>query len=245
MTPLPQTAFLLAAGLGKRMRPLTTETPKPLIKVSGRPIIDRLVDALVRVGVKRLVVNVHWLPDQVEDYFAGRSDIEVKISDEREALLETGGALAKARPLLGNDPIFILNTDAMWAPPTPSPLEALAKAYDPQRMDELLLLADTQRALGFPGAGDFFLDGASANGPGAVARRGEAASAPWAYAGVRIANPAKFDGLSIEPFSANRLWDPMLAAGRLHGLPLDAFWLHIGDPQALSDADVWMRCHGH
>ena len=240
MTAMPHTAFLLAAGLGTRMRPLTNDTPKPLLKVSGRAMIDRLVDALVEAGVRRLVVNVHWLPDQIEAHFAARTDAEIVISDERSELLETGGALAKARPLLGDEPVFILNTDAIWAPPTAQPLEALVNAYDTSSMDELLLLADTGRSLGFKGAGDFFR-----SETGELVRRGEASTAPWAYAGVRIANPATFDGLPVERFSANRLWEPMLAAGRLHGLPLDAFWLHVGDPGALADAEMWMRCHGH
>jgi len=239
MANMPHTAFLLAAGLGTRMRPLTETTPKPLLKVGRKPMLDWLLDDLASTGVKRAVVNVHWLPEQVEQHLASRDDLEVVISDERDELLETGGALAKARPLLGDDPVFILNTDALWQPDAPSPLAALAAAYDPSRMDELLLLAGTDRCLGFPGAGDFNL-----GTDGTLSRRGEAAHAPWAYAGVRIANPTKFDGLPVEKFSANRLWDPMLASGRLHGLPLDGFWLHVGTPGALDDANMWMGCHG-
>lgn len=239
MAEMPHTAFLLAAGLGTRMRPLTDTTPKPLLPVSGKPMLDWLLDALVSAGVKRAVVNVHWLAEQVEAHLETRSDIDIVWSDERAALLETGGALAKARPLLGDDPVFILNTDALWQPDAPDPLQALAKAYDPARMDELLLLADTRRCLGFPGAGDFLM-----GGDGALKRRGDVLTAPWAYAGVRIADPTKFDGLPVESFSANRLWDPMLEAKRLHGLALDGFWLHVGTPGALDDAKMWMRCHG-
>jgi MurNAc alpha-1-phosphate uridylyltransferase len=167
------------------------------------------------------VVNVHWLPEQVEAAVAARKDIETVISDEREELLETGGALAKAYGLLGKEPVYILNTDALWGPLTPKPLNDLAAAYDPARMDEMLLLANRRRCLGFGGAGDFFL-----GETGALTRRGAAPHTPWAYAGVRIANPKMFEGLPVEKFSANRIWDPMLAEGRLHGLPLDAFWLH-------------------
>lgn len=239
MSALPHTAFLLAAGLGTRMRPLTLETPKPLLHVSGKAMLDHLLDACVAAGVARAIVNVHWLADAVEAHLAVRTDIEIVISDERDLLLETGGALAKARGLLGDDPVFILNTDAMWAPTDAAPLTALAHAYDRTRMDELLLLADTGRCLGFHGAGDFFLGNS-----GALTRRGEAPRAPWAYAGARIADPSAFSDLPVEVFSANRLWEPMLAAGRLHGLPLDRFWLHVGDPQALKDAEMWMRCHG-
>lgn len=239
MTGMPHTACLLAAGLGTRMRPLTDILPKPLIEVSGKALIDHFLDALVDAGVSRAVVNVHWLADLLEDHLAKRSDIEIVISDEREELLETGGGLAKARPLLGDDPIFVVNTDAMWAPCDGKPLKALAEAFEPARMDELLLLADTQRCLGFRSHGDFFRDES-----GALTRRGTAERAPWAYAGTRILDPKSYDGQPIEKFSANRLWDPMLAAGRLHGLPLDAFWLHVGDPEALADANMWMRCHG-
>lgn len=240
MSKMPQTAFLLAAGLGTRMRPLTNETPKPLLEVAGRSMLDRLLDVLVAAGVQRAVINVHWLPEQVEAAVAARDDIDTVLSDERSELLETGGALAHARELIGPDPLFILNTDAIWGPVSPAPLHALAEAYDPVGMDELLLIADHKRALGFHGAGDFFR-----GETGALTRRGEAPYAPWAYAGVRIANPAKFRDLPVEKFSANRIWDPMLAESRLHGLPLDAFWLHVGDPKALEDANMWMRCHGY
>lgn len=239
MGAVPHTAFLPAAGKGTRMRPLTDTTPKPLIEVAGRPMIDRLLDAVVAAGVQRAVVNVHWLADQVEAHLAARSDIEIVISDERETLLETGGALAKSAPLLGDDPIFIINTDAVWGSGGSEPLQALAESFDPTRMDELLLLADTQRCLGFGGAGDFFLAGT-----GEITHRGDAASAPWAFAAVRIADPTRFASQPVEPFTAFRYWDPSLAAGRLHGLPLDDFWLHVGDPDALADAEMWLRCHG-
>ena len=239
MSVVPHTAMLLAAGLGTRMRPITETTPKPLVEIAGRSMLDRLLDALVAAGVQRAVVNVHHLAGKVEAALDARSDIETVVSDERSELLETGGALALARPLLGEDPVLVLNTDALWGPTDAEPLKALADAFDPAQMDELLLLADTARCLGFAGPGDFF------RGPdGALSRRGEAASAPWAYAGVRMARPQAFDGLPVEPFSANRIWDKALAGGRLYGLPLDRFWLHVGDPQALRDAEMWMRCHG-
>jgi MurNAc alpha-1-phosphate uridylyltransferase len=235
----PHTAMVLAAGLGTRMRPLTDETAKPLLEVAGRTMLDRLLDDLAAAGVKRAIVNVHWCADQVEAHVAGRSDLEIIISDERDQVLETGGGLAKARPLLGDDPVFVVNTDAFWAPASPEPLTALAAAFDPERMDELLLLADVKRCLGFPGAGDFVR---AENGE--LARRGDASSAPWAYAGVRILKPALYDNAPVEPFSANRIWNEILPKRRIHGLPLDRFWLHVGDPQALKDAEFWLRCHG-
>lgn len=238
--PIPHTAMVLAAGLGTRMRPLTDERPKPLIEVAGRTLMDRMLDPLAKAGVRRIVVNVHWFADMIERHLDGRKDFEVLISDEREQVLETGGGLAKAQPMLGEDPVFVVNTDAFWGSGSAAPFEALAEAFDPDRMDELLLLADTQRCLGYGGAGDFIR-----HEDGHITRRGDAASAPWAYAGVRILKPQAFAGLKVEPFSvAWRIWGPLVEAGRLHGLPLDDFWLHVGDPQALKDAEMWLRCHG-
>lgn len=239
MSVMPHTAMVLAAGLGTRMRPLTNDTAKPLLKVAGRSMLDRLLDNLVAAGVKRAVINVHWCADQVEAQLAKRDDIDIVISDERDAVLETGGGLAKARPLLGDEPILVVNTDAFWGPAGPEPLHALAARFDGSNMDELLLLADTKRCLGFNGAGDFFRAET-----GVLQRRGEAASAPWAYAGVRILKPQLYDDRPAEPFSANVIWNELLPKGRVYGLPLDRFWLHVGDPQALKDAEMWMRCHG-
>ena len=235
----PKTAMLLAAGLGTRMRPLTETTPKPLIPVAGKPVLDRLLEALTAAGVQRAVINIHWLADEMLAYLRVRRGIKVIFSDERDQLLETGGGLAKAAPMLGDAPVFVLNTDAFWAPTDPAPLRALAQAFDPARMDELLLLADRQRTLGYPGPGDFHL-----NDSGALSRRGSDPTADWAYAGVRIAKLGAYAAEPIEPFSANRIWDRMLPNGRVHGLPLDRFWLHVGDPQALKDAEMWVRCHG-
>jgi MurNAc alpha-1-phosphate uridylyltransferase len=239
MSKMPHTAMVLAAGLGTRMRPLTDATAKPLLDVAGRSMIDRLLDNLVVAGVERAIVNVHWCADLVESHLQDRHDLQIVISDEREAILETGGGLAKARPLLGDDPVFVVNTDAFWEPTGPGPLKLLAESFNSELMDENLLLADTKRCLGFPGAGDFFR-----RDDGQLSRRGDAASAPWAYAGVRILKPSLYDDAPVEPFSANRIWDERLPRGRIHGQPLDRFWLHVGDPQALKDAEFWLRCHG-
>ena len=239
MIKMPHTAMVLAAGLGTRMRPLTDATAKPLIEVAGRSMIDRLLDNLVLAGVERAVVNVHWYADLVEAHLQDRQDIQIVISDEREQVLETGGGLAKARPLLGDDPILVVNTDAFWEPTGPAPLKSLAQSFDSELMDELLLLADIKRCLGFPGAGDFIRDAS-----GVLSRRGDAATAPWAYAGIRILKPQLYDGQPAVPFSANRIWNDILPKGRVHGVPLERFWLHVGDPQALKDAEFWLRCHG-
>ena len=236
MTQIPHTAMLLDAGNGTRMRPLTEETPKPLIEVGGKSLLDRMLDPLVAAGTQRAVINVHWLADQIDAHLAKRDDIEILISDERDELLETGGGLTKARPLLGDDPIFVLNTDAFWAPESPQPLINLAEAFDPEEMDVLLLLADTTRTLGFDGAGDFFLDE-----NGTLARRADAASAPWAFAGARIICPQLYDEMPIEPFSANKIWNDLIEQDRLHGLPMEEYWLHVGDPDALAKANKWLE----
>lgn len=237
--PVPHTAMVLAAGLGTRMRPLTNDCPKPLIPVRGRKLIDRVIAPLKAAGVQRIVVNVHYLPEQIEAYLEALAGFEVIVSDERGEVLETGGGLAKARQYLGDDPVFVLNTDAFWFPENPDPLLALANAFDPAQEDERLLLADTGRALGFDGPGDFFMET-----DGRLKRRGEAASAPWAYAGVRIMKPQVYDGRPVERFSAVKVWDELIPKGRARGLALDSFWLHVGDPQALKDAEMWVACHG-
>lgn len=239
MIQMPHTAMVLAAGIGSRMRPLTEETAKPLIPVNGKPLFDRIVDPLVAAGVERIIVNVHWHADKVEKYAKARRDVEVVISDEREARLETGGGLAKARPLLGDDPIFVANTDAFWSPLQADPIKAMANAFKPNAMDGLLLIADTGRCLGFPGAGDFFHAD-----DGRLTRRGDAAAAPWAYAGLRIIHPQAFDDEPIEAFSVLRKWDASISEGRLYGQPLEHFWLHVGTPDALEDAEMWLKCHG-
>ena len=237
--PVPHTAMVLAAGMGTRMRPLTDTMPKPLIEVAGKRLVDRMLDPLVAAGVKRVIVNVHYLAEQVEAHLAVRSDLEIVFSDERGEVLETGGALAKARSLLGDDPIFVINTDAFWAPESGDPLVALAEAFDPEHADALLMVADTGRCLGFDGAGDFFL-----GDDHRMVRRGDAKSAPWAYAGARIIVPQLYDVEPVERFSALRVWDRLIAERRLMGWPLDRFWLHVGDPGALKDAEMWLRCHG-
>ncbi|MEO0882741.1 MAG: nucleotidyltransferase family protein [Pseudomonadota bacterium] len=238
MSNMPHTAMVLAAGLGTRMRPLTDDTAKPLLDVSERALIDRALDELVRAGVSRAIVNVHWCADKVETHLGSRTDIELLFSDERDGLLDTGGGLAKARPMLGDDPVFVVNTDAFWMPAGPEPLQQMANTFDATEMDGLLLLADRTECLGFPGPGDMFRDEA-----GRVTRRGEAPTAPWAYAGVRITKPQHFDHDPIAPFSVLPKWDAMIAEGRLFGVPLDRFWLHVGTPEALQEAEAWIRAH--
>lgn len=228
-------AMVLAAGLGTRMRPLTLERPKPLVRVGGKALLDHMLDRLAAAGVRRAVVNVHYLAEQIERHCAMRGPAPViTISDERDLLLETGGAIVKARADLGDGPIFVANTDQVWEDGVGGPaLAALRAAWDPARMDALLLLAERTRQLGYDGAGDFFRDG-----DGRLARRGGAASAPYVFAGVYILNLALADSEALAPFSANRFFDAAAANGRLFGAVLDGFWMHVGDPQAREAAEA-------
>lgn len=225
------TAMVMAAGLGTRMRPLTDDRPKPLITVGGRALIDHMLDRLVEVGVTRAVVNVHYRADQLEAHLAGRAQPQIVVSDERAQLLETGGGLAKARPLLGDNPIFVANTDAIWIENAPV-LGALKAAWRPDQMDVLVMLAPLSETLGFEGRGDFDLD---ADGRIVAPERG--AGAPYAYIGVQILKPSLFDNRPIEPFSTWVVWREALSAGRMHGLVMDGFWLHVGDPRARDAAE--------
>ncbi|MGH1421474.1 MAG: nucleotidyltransferase family protein [Hyphomonas sp.] len=239
MISVPHTAIVLAAGLGTRMRPLTDDCPKPLVEVRGKPLMDYTLDSLVSAGVERAIVNVHYLADQVEAHLKKRTDIQIVISDERGEVLETGGAIAKVRDQLGNDPVLVCNTDAFWGEDTGAPIEQMAARFDPEEADVLLLLADTQRSLGYHGAGDLLM-----MDTGQITLRGEAQSAPWAFSGVRIIKPQLYDNVPVRKFSAKEIWKPLFNARRMYGLALDDFWLHVGDPKAVKDAEMWLMCHG-
>jgi MurNAc alpha-1-phosphate uridylyltransferase len=228
--------MVMAAGVGSRMRPLTDDRCKALVTVGGKALIDWTLDKLASAGVARAVVNVHHFADALEAHLAARTKPEILISDEREQLLETGGGLAKAAPLLGDDPIFTANIDALWVDGAQAELPRLADGFDPERMDFRLMLARLDHTLGFDGPGDFFIDA-----EGRLTRRGERASAPYAYAGVQVMNPRVLAGRAAEPFSTNTLWDEALAKGRVFGCVMDAFWMHVGDPQARDAAENRLR----
>lgn len=226
------TAMVMAAGRGTRMRPLTDDRCKALVEVGGRALIDWTLDKLAGAGVKRAVVNVHHFADRLEEHLSRRAAPHIIISDERDELLETGGGLAKAAPWLGEDPIFVANIDALWIDGETPELDRLAAGFDAEAMDFRLLLSPMGSNLGFPGAGDFFLDA-----DGRLTRRGERDHAPFAYAGVQVMHPRVLKGVEIEPFSTNRLWDAAMAQGRVFGTPMDAFWMHVGDPDARERAE--------
>ena len=233
------TAMLLAAGLGTRMKPLTDTRPKPLIEVGGRTLIDRVLDKLTAQGVDRAIVNVHYFPDMMIEHLRQRRDIEILISDERDQVLETGGGVLKALPLLGDAPFFVINTDVTWATAGDSTFSDMAAAYDPQRMDGLLLLARMEDTLGFRGPGDFFL-----TPDGQVERRGERATAPYVFAGTHITRAELLRGYAIEPFSANVYWNAFARRSRLFGTVMAPFWMHVGDPAGREEAEARLAMMG-
>ena len=232
LKPPVTTAMVLAAGHGTRMRPLTNDRSKAMVVVGGRPLIDHMLDRLAEVGVTRAVVNVHAHADHLQAHLKTREGLpEIIISDERAELLETGGGVVKALPLLGEDPIFICNIDAIWLE-NKSALKSLLGAWQPSQMDDLLLLAPKDETLGYYGGGDFELS----NERQISRRQGD--SAPYVYAGVQIARLSPLRAFKAEPFSRNKVWDVSLPAGRAYGVPLDGFWMHVGDPNARDEAEA-------
>ncbi len=226
-------AIVLAAGLGQRMRPITDTLPKPLVQVGGRAMIDYALDRLAEAGIERAVVNVHHLADKVEEHLRGRTRPRIVISDERDALLETGGGIRKALPLLGPGPFLALNSDSLWIEGPRPNLMRFVEAWDPERMDVLLLVASTATSLGYDGHGDFVMDA-----EGRLSRRQERMLTPFVFAGVAIYRPEAFHDAPEGSFSANRIFDRAIAARRLHGLRLDGEWLHVGTPDAIPAADA-------
>ena len=232
--PVPNTAMVLAAGLGTRMRPLTDDRPKALVEVGGRALIDHVLDRLAEVGVKRAVVNVHWFADRLESHLAARGrGPDIVISDERTELLETGGGLKKAAALLGPDPVFVANIDSVWTDRNGDALNQLARLWNPSIMDAALLLARREGSIGFEGHGDVFLAD-----DGRLTFRGDAPSAPFAYMGVHICRPDYVVSGPEGPFSLSGFWRRSAAAGRLYGCVLDGDWMHVGDPQARDAAEA-------
>ncbi|KQT83976.1 nucleotidyltransferase family protein [Aurantimonas sp. Leaf443] len=229
----PRTAMMLAAGLGKRMRPITSTIPKPLVEVRGKALIDYGLDALARTGVTRTVVNVHYLPDLMRAHLRKRRDMEIVISDERETLLDSGGGIVKALPELGPDPFYVMNADTFWIDGYRNNLELMAELFDPARMDVCLLIADMAQATGYDGRGDFAMDA-----EGRLARVAERDMSPFIYAGAAIVKPEVFAGREAEPFSLNRIFDEAIERDRLFGVRLGGLWLTVGTPPAIRIAET-------
>ena len=225
--------MVLAAGLGTRMRPVTNETPKPLVEVGGRPLIDHALDRLAEAGVAKAVVNVHYMADRLIAHLEARERPAVAVSDEREALMETGGGVVKALPLVGNDPFLLLNSDSFWVEGPRPNLETLARAWDERRMDALLMLAPTVAAVGYDGQGDFFMEA-----DGRLIPRPEHDVAPFVYTGVALINPtAMFADAPRGPFPLSLLINRVSEAERLFGFRMDGLWFHVGTPEAIDEAE--------
>ncbi|HWM31344.1 MAG TPA: nucleotidyltransferase family protein [Methyloceanibacter sp.] len=236
-----RTAMVLAAGLGERMRPLTLRMPKPLVPLAGKTLLDHVLDRLASAGVKTAIVNVHYLPDQLEAHVQGREGQppEIVISDERGVLLNTGGGVVKALPLLGTGPFFINNADSVWSEGAAPALKRMLRKWDKERMDSLLLLAPLTTSTGYGGKGDF------AMAPdGRLTRRGQDEVVPFAFAGVSLCDASLFEDAPQGPFSLNLLWDRALAKGRLYGMRLAGRWMHVGTPEALAEAETLFEREG-
>ncbi|HXH53665.1 MAG TPA: nucleotidyltransferase family protein [Sphingomicrobium sp.] len=234
---VPDTAMVMAAGLGKRMRPLTATRPKPLIEVAGKTLLDHVLDRLRSAGVSKVVVNVHYLGDALEAHLRSRAaDLDVRISDERSMLLETGGGLVKAAPLIDCDPFFAVNSDNLWVDGPADTLKLLASQWDDRRMDALLLLVPHARAQNHRGLGDFHLDR-----EGRLRRRGRSKVAPFVYTGVQMLSKRLLEGAAEEPFSTNVLWDRAIAAGRCFGAVHHGLWFDVGTPQAIRATEQFLR----
>jgi MurNAc alpha-1-phosphate uridylyltransferase len=231
----PKRAMILAAGLGTRMRPITNALPKPLVRVGGRPLIDHILLACRDAGVEQAIVNVHHLADMMEDHVRGWRGPEVAVSDERGRLLDSGGGVLKALPRLGDEPFYVFNADAIWVDGPRSNLLRLAEVWDPARMDVLLLCPSATSATGWGNGGDFAMDQ-----DGRLRRPDHGEVTPFIYGGAGIWKPELFANRP-EVFSLNVIFDEAIAAGRLFGLRLDGFWMHVGTPDAIREADEAIR----
>ncbi len=233
--PVPETAMVMAAGLGKRMRPLTATRPKPLVTVAGKTLLDHTVDHLRGAGVKRAVVNVHYLGDQIEAHLRARvKDMEVLISDERTQLMETGGGIVQARELIGDKPFLCVNSDNLWIDGPVDAIRQLAARWDDDRMDALLLLVPLARANCHSGQGDFRMDPFGR----ITERRKPGRLAPFVYIGVAIFSPRIIRDWPEGPFSTNLFFTRALEAGRLWGVVHQGMWFDVGTPAAVGEAEA-------
>src|SRR5215510_4963132 len=233
---VPRRAMVLAAGLGTRMRPLTDSMPKPLVRLSGKPLIDHVLDRLDEAGVERVVVNVHHMAEQMLEHLAQRNRPQIVISDERRLLLGTGGGVKKALLELGNSHFFHVNSDTIWIDGVRPNLTRLADAFDPAIMDALLLLAPAAGSVGYFGRGDFVMAP-----DGTLRKRAEQEVVPFVYAGAAILAPALFKGAPEGELSLTTLFDTASQARRLHGLRMEGLWMHVGTPEAIALAEAAIK----
>lgn len=226
---VPTTAMVMAAGLGKRMRPLTATRPKPLVEVAGKPLIDHVLDRLRAAGVGKIVVNVHYLPDALEAHLrSSAADFDVKISDERQLLLETGGGMIRAEPMIEADPFLVINSDNFWVDGPSDTLHLLASMWRDAGMDALLLLVPQARAGNHRGQGDFHMQA-----DGRLARRQKGKVAPYVFTGIQMVSKRLLRDAPQGPFSTNILWDRAIAEGRCFGAVHQGLWFDVGNPSAI------------
>jgi N-acetyl-alpha-D-muramate 1-phosphate uridylyltransferase len=233
----PATAMLLAAGLGTRMRPLTDRTPKPMLPLGGKALIDHALDRLATAGVTTVVVNAHWQADRLQAHLAARQALPPHTILRREtALLETGGGVKAALGLLGPAPFFVVNGDAFWLDGPRPALERLVTAFDPAEVDGVVLVHRTFQVHADVGMGDFVVDNR-----GGLRRRGEREVVPYIYAGLQLIVPALLAGTPDGAFSMNRAWDTAMAAGRLRAVVHDGLWFHLSTPADLAEAETILQ----
>lgn len=228
-------AMVLAAGFGVRLRPITDTTPKPMVKVLGRTLIDRTIDRLIDGGVQSIVVNTHHLGEVVHQHLKKRDDIEILFSQE-DPILETGGGIAHALPMLGDQPFFVCNGDTLWLNGSQNAVKRLLRHWDDEKMDALLMLHSTVDAYGYSGMGDFCVDPL-----GLLTRRPESEVSPYLFTGLQILHPRLFKDAPQGAFSLNVLYDKAMENDRLYGMVHDGEWFHIGTPDALDEAESYMR----
>jgi MurNAc alpha-1-phosphate uridylyltransferase len=234
---VPDTAMVMAAGLGKRMRPLTASRPKPLVEVAGKALIDHVLDRLRSAGVKKIVVNVHYLADALEAHLAARAkDFDVQVSDERGLLLETGGGMIRAEPMIDADPFLVINSDNYWVDGPSDTLRLLASLWRDEEMDALLLLVPQARAGNYRGQGDFHM-----KADGRLARRGKSKVAPFVYTGIQMVSKRLLRDAPEGPFSTNMLWDRAIGEGRCFGAVHQGLWFDVGNPPAIKATELALQ----
>jgi N-acetyl-alpha-D-muramate 1-phosphate uridylyltransferase len=228
--------MIMAAGLGTRMRPLTNDKPKPMVKVAGKPLIDHAIDRLAAAGVTTVVVNVHYRAELLKEHLRQRGDgVKIYISEETDELLGTGGGVVKAMHYFEGEPFFIHNSDSIWIEGYGHALDRMIARWNPDEMDALLLMASLVSTIGYEGGGDFVMDA-----DGRLARVPEARVSPFAFPGVQIVHPRLFADAPKGAFSTNLVWDRSIAKGRLFGIRLEGTWMHIGTVEALEDSEAFL-----